>query len=117
MRGGTRTGAGRPKGAKGKKNPAVLLAIEAQGSTPRDLMLNAMWQYEKDKNIEMAVDIAVKVAPYVHPRLAASAMTVRRFSDMSDDELDAALSDLDLAIAEVGGAPRRRKRRAAPPKA
>jgi hypothetical protein len=51
------------------------------------------WQH-----IAAAVECAAKVAPYEHPRLIASAVTVRRPDEMSDDEL---LSSIDIAEAHA----------------
>jgi hypothetical protein len=40
LRGGTRTGAGRPKGALGKKIKKTIEKSEAAGIMPRDVLLN-----------------------------------------------------------------------------
>jgi hypothetical protein len=42
------------------------------------------------------------VAPYIHPRLSCSAITVRRLSEMSDEELAAFIeeSQQDAGIIE-----------------
>jgi hypothetical protein len=112
MHGGTRPGGGRPKGALGKKNQAVILAAQASGAMPREVLLEAM-RYHHDLALEApkaergphyaaAADMAARVAPYVHPRLSASDVTVRRLSEMTDEELDVAISDAESAAAEAG---------------
>jgi hypothetical protein len=47
------------------------------------------------------VDCAAKAAPYVHPRLVAAAVAVRLPSEMSDEELAAAIDDAEQAAAAL----------------
>jgi hypothetical protein len=82
MYGGARPGAGRPKGGLAKKIQAAIQAAEAGGAMPREVMLAAMrYHYEraleapeKERGpyLDAAADIAVRAAPYLHPRLIAS---------------------------------------------
>jgi len=97
LHGGARPGAGRPKGATGKKTKEIISAIEAAGIMPRDVMLHVMREHFNKGEYDAAVEVAAKVAPYVHPRLAASSGTLKRPSEMTDaggahqfllDELD-----------------------------
>jgi hypothetical protein len=75
MRGGARPGAGRPKGVPGKKIRAEIRG--ADGAMPKDVMLAVMRQHYKDMEYDKAAEVAAKVAPYLHPRLAASTVTAR----------------------------------------
>src|ERR1700680_3455208 len=102
MHGGTRPGGGRPKGALGKKSQVAIQAAQAGGSMPREVLLEAMRYHhgmaldapkaERGPHYAAAADMATRVAPYIHPRLSASDVTVRRISEMTDDELDIAIS-------------------------
>jgi hypothetical protein len=67
--GGKRPGAGRPRGSKTKKQALLLAAAEA-GELPVDFLLRIM----RDPTVDAAVrmDAAKSVAPYLHPRLAAT---------------------------------------------
>jgi hypothetical protein len=62
-------GAGRPRGSKTKKTALLLAAAEA-GELPVDFLLRIMRDEALDATIRM--DAAKSVAPYLHPRLAAS---------------------------------------------
>jgi hypothetical protein len=86
LHGGARPGAGRPKGATGKKTKEIISAIEAAGIMPRDVMLHVMREHFNKGEYDAAVEVAAKVAPYVHPRLAASSGTLKRPSEMTDEE-------------------------------
>ena len=85
LHGGARPGAGRPKGATGKKTKEIISAIEAAGIMPRDVMLHVMREHFNKGEYDAAVEVAAKVAPYVHPRLAASSGTLKRPSEMTDE--------------------------------
>lgn len=77
-RGGKRAGAGRPRGAKGKRTIAMReLADKAMGEgiTPLELMLTAMRDAWAANDRKTAVAIAVQAAPYVHSKLAAVEQT------------------------------------------
>jgi hypothetical protein len=124
LHGGARPGAGRPKGATGKKTKEIISAVEAAGIMPVDVMLHVMREYFNKGEYDAAVKVAAKVAPYVHRRLAASPVTLRLPSEMTDEELDAFISDAEIAAAAAeelpGSVPRRagaakRLQRAWPP--
>jgi hypothetical protein len=70
--GGKRSGAGRPRGSKTKKQALLLAAAEA-GELPVDFLLRIM----RDPTVDAAVrmDAAKSVAPYLHPRLAATVIS------------------------------------------
>src|SRR3954463_10274739 len=91
-RGGKRNGAGRPKGAIGKKGDELLDLIDKHaGVSPGYVLLHIMWywfgkgneirnapalaatpegQAQIDKWYEVACRAAKAAAPYVHPKLA-----------------------------------------------
>jgi hypothetical protein len=64
-------------------------------------MLQAMRLHWAAGNVVDAVDCAAKAAPYVHPRLVAAAVAVRLPSEMSDEELAAAIDDAEQAAAAL----------------
>jgi hypothetical protein len=81
-RGGKRSGAGRKKGSLSKKTRAITARAAEEGITPLEVMLKTMrsaWArasrngetVTRFKDALIAVAIAEKAAPYVHPRLAA----------------------------------------------
>lgn len=70
MKGGKRTGAGRPKGHKNKATQERLSGIVATGLTPLEYMLNVMRDPTVDHQRRQAM--AQASAPYVHPRLAST---------------------------------------------
>ena len=79
QRGGSRSGAGRPKGKLGSKTvvrkKAAELAIKAamaEGETPLEYMLRVMRSTQDEKRRDA---MAVAAAPYVHAKLAAVAHT------------------------------------------
>jgi hypothetical protein len=73
--GGARPGAGRPKGSKNKKTRELLETTKASGITPLEVMLYNMRQHFKAKRYDEASSIAAMAAPYVHPKLAATAVS------------------------------------------
>jgi hypothetical protein len=73
--GGARPGAGRPKGSKNKKTRALLEMTKASGITPLEVMLYNMRRHFKLKQYDEASNIAAMAAPYVHPKLAATAVS------------------------------------------
>ena len=98
MRGGKRPRSGRPKGSANKASAARQAAIAATGTTPLDVMLeNVRWAYAEAIQLterlaqaepspeteelfsemirlrQLAVEWAHMAAPYVHPKLAATA--------------------------------------------
>ena len=100
-RGGRREGAGRPRGSKTKVyRPHIEKLLSAGGMLPKDIMLAVMRRHFEAQRFDEAARIAAMVAPYIHPRLSAAAITVRpRLSEMSDDELHAFIAE---AEAEAG---------------
>jgi hypothetical protein len=103
-RGGARPGAGRPKGAKSKTyRPRVEKLVARDGVLPRDVMLAAMRRHYRAGRLDDAARIAAMVAPYIHPRLTSSAVTVRpRLGEMSDAELQAFLAEVAEAEQRIG---------------
>lgn len=51
----------------------------------------------------MRLEAARAAIPYERPRLATTTVTVRRPSDMSDDELAAAATDAEATAAALEG--------------
>jgi hypothetical protein len=125
MNGGTRAGAGRPKGALAKKSQATVMAAQAGGSMPREVLLEAMRYHhnlaleapaaERGPHYDAAADMATRAAPYVHPRLLASTVTVRRVSEMTDEELAIAIADVRAEIAAAKAAAKEGERWLEPP--
>lgn len=80
-RGGAREGAGRKPGSKNKRRVQIADKAAAKGITPIEVMLQAMREHhefalelEGMARLTMlaeATDMAVKAAPFVHPRLQA----------------------------------------------
>jgi hypothetical protein len=102
-RGGARPGAGRPKGSKSKvyKPHLEKLMALSGGPLPRDVLLAVMrWHFQAKRYAE-AVEVAEKVAPFVHPRLTASSVAVKppslaqQIVEMSDEELRAHVAELE----------------------
>ena len=79
----------------------VAPVVETSGITPKEVMLQAMRLHWAANNIVDAVDCAAKVAPYVHPRLIAAAVAVRRPDEMRDDELHAAADEAEQAASAL----------------
>lgn len=69
MRGGARTGSGRPKGSPNKASTARAAEIAASGLTPLDYFLSILRNSEKGEDVRL--DAAKAAAPYVHPRLSS----------------------------------------------
>jgi hypothetical protein len=69
MRGGSRIGAGRPKGASNSKALALAKKAMDEGLTPLEYLLQVM----RDESNERAarLDAAKAAAPYMHPRLSS----------------------------------------------
>jgi hypothetical protein len=74
MKGGARANAGRPKGSASKKTSEVRDRAALTGSTPLEVMIEAMRFYEQQGNRDRAASIAKDAAPYMHPRLTAMEM-------------------------------------------
>lgn len=109
-RGGARPGSGRPKGAITKIDPKTGRKAAKSELMPREVMLHHMRQLhleclslqgsnERDDIARasacrnLAIDIAAKVAPYVHAKLVSSEVSgkdggaIQVAVDMSDHEL------------------------------
>jgi hypothetical protein len=67
--GGPRPGGGRPRGSATKKSKEIREKAALTGSTPLDVMIEAMRFYEAQGNRDRASAIAKDAAPYMHPRL------------------------------------------------
>ena len=77
----------RPKGSPNKATAARVADIAASGMTPMDFLISVM--RDETRPIELRIDAAGRVAPYVHPRLQAISLEggaqpliveIRRFS-------------------------------------
>jgi hypothetical protein len=103
--GGSRPGerrGGRQKGSLNKRTRELLAPVtDAADISPKEVMLQAMRLHWAAGNVVDAVDCAAKAAPYVHPRLVAAAAAVRLPSEMSDEELAAAIDDAEQAAAAL----------------
>jgi hypothetical protein len=91
-RGGKRSGAGRKKGSLSKKTRAIAVRAAEEGITPIEVMIKTMrsaWARASRngdtvtsfKDALIAVAIAEKAAPYVHPRLAAARKVIAEDSE------------------------------------
>lgn len=93
---GYKTG-GRKKGVPNKMTLArqeLARHLAANGLTPLDVMLSAMREAWDEGDKATAAKYAVDAAPYVHPRLAATSVTVddkRNLDDFDTHELIAAV--------------------------
>ena len=70
-RGGRREGAGRPAGSVTVRNREIIERAAAEGITPLEVMLQAMRQRWGAGDVDGAVQVAEKAAPYLHARLSA----------------------------------------------
>lgn len=94
MRGGKRSGSGRPKGsvsAATRKRKEIAEQALSQGKTPLEVMLEAMRAAYEQGGAIAAFVFAKDAAPYMHPKLSAVDADVTH--DVSDT-----LSDLMKAI-------------------
>jgi hypothetical protein len=73
--GGKRAGAGRKPGSATEKTREVADRVAAEGLTPLEVMLAAMRHHLEKKNLDRAAAIAKDAAPYIHPKLSATALT------------------------------------------
>jgi hypothetical protein len=85
-RGGRREGAGRKPGSKVTKTQLIAAEALAAGVSPLEYMLAVM--RDPAAPADRRDRMAAAVAPYLHPRLAVSAVSVheRKFSDMTEEE-------------------------------
>ena len=63
---------GRQKGVQNKRQSPVTEMLNAKGANPIEVLSDAMLKYVKEQDIDKAVAVADKLAPYHSPRLAAS---------------------------------------------
>lgn len=70
-RGGRREGSGRPTGSVTVRNKEIVERASAEGITPLEVMLQAMRQRWGSGDVDGAVQVAEKAAPYIHARLSA----------------------------------------------
>lgn len=83
-RGGARPGAGRKKGSCTKLSQAIRARAAATGVMPLEVMLTAMRQAWDEKDLATAVIYAEKAAPYVHPKLASTSVSIDDKRDLDD---------------------------------
>jgi hypothetical protein len=81
-----------PSGARCGRHEAV------SGLTPLQVLLHIMRIYFQAEDWDKAAENAARAAPFMHAKLIATQVTMRRPDEMSDDEL---LSS--IAIAESHG--------------
>lgn len=58
---------GRPRGSRNKKTVELVAAVESQGVTPLQFLLNQM--HDKKLLLSIRIDAAKAAAPYVHAKL------------------------------------------------
>ena len=93
-RGGSRPGAGRPKGSLTKRTREIAERALSEGITPLDVMLMAMRHAVDAGDLAAAHAFAKDAAPYMHARPAAVECTgkasappfIRVTQDMSPEE-------------------------------
>lgn len=68
-RGGSREGAGRPKGVRNKRTVEQVEHIEASGMTPLEYLTSVYQDPRADES--KRIDAAKAAAPYVHPKLSS----------------------------------------------
>jgi hypothetical protein len=91
--GGARPGAGRPKGTGHPlRERAIGKHCRETGQTPLEVMLFAMRHAFRTRRYDLAAEHAKNAAPYVHARLSATKVEIKRPEEMTDDELAAALA-------------------------
>ena len=98
--GGSRAGAGRPKGSKQVRSSAnVIRAAKASGQPmPLDYLLNVM--NDTQQALKDRLSAAIAAAPYVHPRLQSVAIeSTRREPIQVQTELGEALKALSNLVS------------------
>lgn len=90
-RGGRRPGAGRKPGSvtpATRRRQEVALQALKEGTTPLEVLLEAMRSAYEKGGAMAAAPFAKEAAPYVHPKLSAiEAKVDARVCDVSDDPL------------------------------
>jgi hypothetical protein len=117
-RGGKRPGAGRPKGAT---THSLVQRLERRaeksigGAVQRLKRLRAKifdgdahtflaWVYRNEGlDLEHRIRAAGLALPYERPRLASTSVTVRHVSDMTEEEVAAAIADAEITAAALEG--------------
>ena len=95
-KGGSREGAGRPRGSRGRRTRESVAKAEALGPTPLEVLLESMHAARAEGERAEAVDCAKAAAPYVHAKLAPKSAPAP-----AEDEVDySVLSDAELAEFE-----------------
>src|SRR5437763_16875685 len=69
-KGGSREGAGRPRGSRGRRTKEAVAKAETLGPTPLEVLLESMHAARAEGARSEAVDCANAAAPYVHSKLA-----------------------------------------------
>jgi hypothetical protein len=91
---------GRPKGSKTKiYRPHVERVLALDGIMPKQVLLHIMREHFAAKRWAAAERTASLIAPYCHPRLSATALTVRpsiaeQMAEMTDDELRESVEEM-----------------------
>jgi hypothetical protein len=119
-RGGARPGAGRPKGTSGtKKQNLERLGRRAEKSIGRAVQrlkrvrakifdgdahayLASVYRNEGADELNR-IRAAIGALPYERPRLAATSVVVRHISDMTEEEIAAAIADAEATAAALEG--------------
>lgn len=97
-RGGSRNGAGRPKGSKTLKSRAEGNRLARKDLTPLKVMEKAMLEHWDKQEWDAAASVAKDMAPYVHAKLAAiqvSGPAGESIFGLSNDRIRQALAEPD----------------------
>jgi len=92
--GGRRAGSGRKPGTATRVSREVADRIAGEGLSPLELIVSLMRKYHAEGKFALALDAAVKAAPYLHPRLAAVSVST------NDDDLD---REIERELARLAG--------------
>ena len=103
--GGRQPGAGRPKGSKNKHLDPIRKKAIGNGMTPLEVMVDIMNRNLKSKNYDKALQAATAAAPYLHPRLQSSNVTLTNDdSKRSEEEIQREIDNLRAREALADGA-------------
>src|SRR3954449_5729258 len=95
-KGGSREGAGRPRGSRGRRTKEAVAKAETLGATPLEVLLESMHAARAEGARSEAVDCAKAAAPYVHSKLAPTSPPA-----LVHEEIDyTVLSDTELEQLE-----------------
>lgn len=103
MRGGSRKGAGRPRGAATKRSRQVADRESKNGITPLEVMLKAMRAHVDKNDLDAAASIAKDAAPYMHAKLASVQHTGRGGGPIQTVDLTNASEEQLNALEAVFG--------------